>query len=65
MNRVALLLVMLIVSIGADEMGISAVSKETKEGKSLYVPLVSPIDFQKEREIQERDQNMTRQSSQE
>lgn len=65
MNRVALLLVMFIVSIGAGETGISAVSNDAKEGKNLYVPIASPINLQEERQIQERDQNMTRQSSQE
>lgn len=65
MNRAAFLLMGLIVSIGAAQGGMSAVSTEAKEGKNVYVPLVPPIDLQEEGRIQERDQNMTRQSTQE
>lgn len=64
MSRAVFLLIMLIASIGAEERGITAVSEDAKEGKNLYAPLVPPVDLEKERQIQERDQNTTRQSSQ-
>lgn len=62
MNRAAFLLMALIISIGADQGGMSAVSADAKEGKNVYVPLTKPIDLQEEGHIQERDQNTTRQS---
>lgn len=60
MNRAAsLLLIVFIVSLGAEEREKSPVSVDAKEGKSVYAPLKPPIDFYEEVRIQELDQNAT------
>lgn len=60
MNRLAFLLVAIIISLGADEGVKSPVSVHATEGKSVYVPVQPPIDIHEEIRIQERDQNVTR-----
>lgn len=56
----AFLLIAIALSLSADQGVKSAVSLDSTEGKSVYVPLKPPIDPREESRIQERDQNATR-----
>jgi hypothetical protein len=64
MNRSAFLLMVLIISLGADERVKSPVSLHAAEGKSVYTPVKLPINLSEEARIQERDQNATRHGAQ-
>ena len=64
MNRLTFLLMVIIISLGADEGVKSPVSVHAEEGKSVYIPVQPPIDIHEEMRIQERDQNVTRNGSQ-
>lgn len=61
MNRAAYLLIMVfIISLGAEEGVKSPASVDTSEGKSVYVPVNPPINLSEEARIQAEDQNATR-----
>lgn len=60
MNRAAsLLVIVFIVSLGAEEREKSPMSEDVKEGKSVYAPVNHSINVDEEMRIQELDQNAT------
>lgn len=60
MKRVTYLLSMLfIVSQGAEEGIRSPISVDTLEGKSVYIPAVTPVNLLDEKKLQKEDQNST------
>jgi len=58
MNRYITLLVIGLIALHAQEQ--APVSSSTVEGKIVYIPIIKPVNFNEEAQIQKEDQNITK-----
>ncbi|MFA6187935.1 MAG: hypothetical protein WC680_01515 [Sulfuricurvum sp.] len=60
---IGLMMLLIGVLLSADEHVKSPASFDMKEGKSVYAPIRSSVNFQNEVQIQQNDQNATMQGA--